>query len=81
MQPIDLEADTQYLKSKSKGGDSADNSIHKPPHAGGKHANKYNTANKQHVKGGSKMQRARLESEESSDADAHRNTMMFELDM
>ncbi|XP_050326770.1 protein kintoun [Bactrocera neohumeralis] len=83
--PIDLDADTQYLKSKSKGGDSADNSIHKPPHAGGKQANKYNTANKQqqqhNAKGGSKMQRARLESEESSDADAHRNTMMFELDM
>ncbi|XP_017480917.1 PREDICTED: protein kintoun-like isoform X1 [Rhagoletis zephyria] len=77
------ESHATYFASKSSGGDNADNSIHKPTHASGKHANKF-TANKQQhfaAKGGHKSARSRLESQESSDADAHKNAMMFEMDM
>ncbi|XP_054737492.1 protein kintoun [Anastrepha obliqua] len=80
--PIGLDPDVQYFKSKSSGDDNTGNSTFKPPYAGGKHAAKC-TANKQqhNAKYGTKLPRARLESEESSDADAHKNAMMFEMDM
>ncbi|CAD7014325.1 unnamed protein product [Ceratitis capitata] len=81
--PIGLDTDReQYLKSSCKSDENVAGSAHKPPHASGKQSNKYAVNKQQHAKGGSKVSRARLESEESSDAEAHKHTMMmFELDM
>ncbi|XP_067630624.1 protein kintoun [Eurosta solidaginis] len=81
--PINLDSHTDYFKSKSSIGDCNDNNTNKLEYAPDKaEATKCtNNKTKLHAKSGNKITRLRLDSEESSDIDANKNSMMFEMDM